>query len=207
MTLVTTSLAAAAGGVSAAFFSNLLYKNFDLTMFMNGVLGGLVGITAGADQMSPTDAILIGTIAGIVVVLGIALIDKLKLDDPVGAVAVHLICGIWGTLAVGIFGQLAGLDQFLVQLIGVGIVGAFCVAGSFIILTIVKATTGLRVDKEEIVLTLHNGASERDQTYRRHKDSYIHDKNNEIHGMALRKLSMVIFLNDNLDEVQSLPNA
>ena len=149
LTLVTTSLAAAAGGVSAAFFSNLLYKNFDLTMFMNGVLGGLVGITAGADQMSPTDAILIGIIAGIVVVLGIALIDKLKLDDPVGAVAVHLICGIWGTLAVGIFGQLASFDQFLVQLIGVGVVGAFCVVGSFIILTIVKATTGLRVDKEE----------------------------------------------------------
>ena len=149
LTLVTTSLAAAAGGVSAAFFSNLLYKNFDLTMFMNGVLGGLVGITAGADQMSPTDAILIGIIAGIVVVLGIALIDKLKLDDPVGAVAVHLICGIWGTLAVGIFGELAGFDQFLVQLIGVGIVGAFCVVASFIILTIVKATTGLRVDKEE----------------------------------------------------------
>ena len=149
LTLVTTSLAAAAGGVAAVFFSNLLYKNFDLTMFMNGVLGGLVGITAGADQMSPTDAILIGLIAGVVVVLGIALIDKLKLDDPVGAVAVHLICGIWGTLAVGIFGAMAGFDQFLVQLIGVGIVGAFCVATSFIILFIVKATTGLRVDKEE----------------------------------------------------------
>ncbi|RPG64733.1 MAG: ammonium transporter [Flavobacteriaceae bacterium TMED42] len=149
LTLVTTSLAAAAGGVAATFFSNLLYKNYDLTMFMNGVLGGLVGITAGADQMSPTDAILIGLIAGVVVVLGIALIDKLKLDDPVGAVAVHLICGIWGTLAVGIFGAMAGFDQFLVQLIGVGIVGAFCVISSFIILTIVKATTGLRVDKEE----------------------------------------------------------
>ena len=149
LTLVTTSLAAAAGGVAAAFFSNLLYKNFDLTMFMNGVLGGLVGITAGADQMSPTDAIIIGLIAGVIVVLGIALIDKLKLDDPVGAVAVHLICGIWGTLAVGIFGAMAGFDQFLVQLIGVGIVGAFCVATSFIILLIVKATTGLRVDKEE----------------------------------------------------------
>jgi len=149
LTLVTTSLAAAAGGVAAAFFSNLLYKNFDLTMFMNGVLGGLVGITAGADQMTPTDAILIGLIAGVIVVLGIALIDKLKLDDPVGAVAVHLICGIWGTLAVGIFGAMAGFDQFLVQLIGVGIVGAFCVVASFIILTIVKATTGLRVDKEE----------------------------------------------------------
>ena len=149
LTLVTTSLAAAAGGVAAAFFSNLLYKNFDLTMFMNGVLGGLVGITAGADQMSPTDAIIIGLIAGVVVVLGIALIDKLKLDDPVGAVAVHLICGIWGTLAVGIFGAMAGFDQFLVQLIGVAIVGAFCVASSFIILSIVKATTGLRVNKEE----------------------------------------------------------
>ena len=149
LTLVTTSLAAAAGGVAAAFFSNLLYKNFDLTMFMNGVSGGLVGITAGADQMSPTDAILIGLIAGVVVVLGIALIDKLKLDDPVGAVAVHLICGIWGTLAVGIFGAMAGFDQFLVQLIGVAIVGAFCVASSFIILSIVKATTGLRVNKEE----------------------------------------------------------
>jgi len=149
LTLVTTSLAAAAGGVAAAFFSNILYKNFDLTMFMNGVLGGLVGITAGADQMSPTDAILIGLIAGVIVVLGAALIDKLKLDDPVGAVAVHLFCGIWGTLAVGIFGAMAGFDQFLVQLIGVGIVGAFCVTTSFIILFIVKATTGLRVDKEE----------------------------------------------------------
>ena len=149
LTLVTTSLAAAAGGVAAAFFSNLLYKNFDLTMFMNGVLGGLVGITAGADQMSPTDAIVIGLFAGVIVVLGIALIDKLKLDDPVGAVAVHLICGIWGTLAVGIFGAMSGIDQFLTQLIGVGIVGAFCVATSFIILFIVKSTTGLRVNKNE----------------------------------------------------------
>ena len=149
LTLVTTSLAAAAGGVAAAIFSNLLYKNFDLTMFMNGVLGGLVGITAGADQMSPTDAILIGLIAGVVIVLGVALIDKLKLDDPVGAVAVHLICGIWGTLAVGIFGELASFDQFLIQLAGVGIVGAFCVTCSFIILFIVKSTVGLRVDKEE----------------------------------------------------------
>lgn len=149
LTLVTTSLAAAAGGVAAAIFSNILYKNFDLTMFMNGVLGGLVGITAGADQMSPTDAILIGLIAGVVIVLGVALIDKLKLDDPVGAVAVHLICGIWGTLAVGIFGALASFDQFLIQLAGVGIVGAFCVTGSFIILFIVKSTVGLRVDKEE----------------------------------------------------------
>jgi len=151
LTLVTTCLAAAAGGVSSAIFSNILYKNFDLTMFMNGVLGGLVGITAGADQMSPMDAILIGIIAGVIIVLGISLIDKLKLDDPVGAVAVHLICGIWGTLAVGIFGAMAGVDQFLIQLAGVGIVGAFCVICSFILLNIVKLLSGgsIRVEKEE----------------------------------------------------------
>ena len=149
LTLVTTCLAAAAGGVASAIFSFIMYKNYDLTMFMNGILGGLVGITAGADQMSPGDAIIIGIIAGVIIVLGVALIDKLKLDDPVGAVAVHLICGIWGTLAVGIFGAMAGVDQFLIQLAGVGIVGAFCVTCSFILLFIVKATVGLRVDKDE----------------------------------------------------------
>jgi Amt family ammonium transporter len=148
LTLVTTCLAAAAGGVSSSIVSNILYKNYDLTMFMNGVLGGLVGITAGADQMSPMDAIYIGIIAGIIIVFGIALIDR-KLDDPVGAIAVHLICGIWGTLAVGIFGALAGFDQFLIQLIGVGIVGAFSVTTAFIILFVIKKTIGLRVDKEE----------------------------------------------------------
>ncbi|MGB0366329.1 MAG: ammonium transporter [Flavobacteriaceae bacterium] len=149
LTLVTTCLAAAAGGVSSTIFSNILYKNFDLTMFMNGVLGGLVGITAGADQMSPMDAILIGIIAGVIIVLGVALIDKLRLDDPVGAVAVHLICGIWGTLAVGIFGAMASFDQFIIQLAGVGIVGAFSVICSFAILIPIKATMGLRVDKDE----------------------------------------------------------
>ncbi len=149
LTLVTTCLAAAAGGVSSAIFSNILYKNFDLTMFMNGVLGGLVGITAGADQMSPMDAVFIGAIAGVIIVLGVALIDKLRLDDPVGAVAVHLICGIWGTLAVGIFGAMASFDQFIIQLAGVGIVGAFSVICSLVILIPIKATIGLRVDKEE----------------------------------------------------------
>ena len=149
LTLVTTCLAAAAGGLASSIVSNILYKNFDLTMFMNGVLGGLVGITAGADQMSPIDAIFIGIIAGAIIVFGISLIDKLKLDDPVGAIAVHLICGIWGTLAVGIFGDMAGIDQFISQLIGVGIVGAFSVTTSFIILIIIKKTIGLRVEKEE----------------------------------------------------------
>ncbi len=149
LTLVTTCLAAAAGGISSSFVSNLMYKNYDLTMFMNGVLGGLVGITAGADQMSPFDSILIGIISGIIIVFGIALIDKLKLDDPVGAIAVHLICGIWGTLAVGIFGSMAGVEQIVIQLIGVLVVGSFSVISSFIIFFIIKKTIGLRVEKEE----------------------------------------------------------
>ena len=149
LTLVTTCLAASAGGVSSALMSNLLYKNFDLTMFMNGVLGGLVGITAGADQMGPTSAIIIGALAGVILVLGISLLDKLKLDDPVGAIPVHLICGIWGTLAVGIFGEMASVEQFINQLIGVGIIGAFSCITAIIIVFIVKATVGLRVSKEE----------------------------------------------------------
>jgi Amt family ammonium transporter len=149
LVLVTTCLSAAAGGVSSMVFSFIMHKNLDLTMFLNGILGGLVGITAGADLMSPENAILIGLISGTIIVLGVALIDKLKLDDPVGAVAVHLICGIWGTLAVGIFGSMAGFDQFLTQLYGVLIIGGFCIVTSLIILGGLKATLGLRVSKEE----------------------------------------------------------
>ncbi len=149
LTLVTTCLAAAAGGVAAAFVSALKFKNLDLTMFLNGILGGLVGITAGADQMSPTDAILIGAIAGSIIVFAVSLIDRLKLDDPVGAIAVHLICGIWGTLAVGIFGALASWNQFLSQLIGVGSYAAICISSTFIILFILKKTVGIRVSERE----------------------------------------------------------
>ena len=149
LVLVTTCLAAAAGGISAAFVSNLLYKNLDITMFMNGVLGGLVGITAGADQMGPTEAIIIGAIGGVIVVLGIALLDKCKLDDPVGAIPVHLFAGIWGTLAVGIFGDSASFDQFMIQLASVGIVGLFCVFGATLITLLVKSIIGLRVSEEE----------------------------------------------------------
>ena len=149
LTLVTTCLAAAAGGIGAALFSGFLYKNLDLTMFMNGVLGGLVGITAGADQMLPGSAILIGLIAGVIVVLSVALLDKCKLDDPVGAIPVHLFCGIWGTLAVGIVGELAGFKQFMVQLACVGITGLFCMIGATLITLLVKKITGLRVDEQE----------------------------------------------------------
>jgi len=149
LVLVTTSLAAAAGGVGSILLSTILFKNLDLTMFLNGILGGLVGITAGADLMSPNEAVIIGFIAGLIVVLGVAFIDRLRLDDPVGAVTVHLICGIWGTLAVGLFGSMAGSQQFLYQLTGVGLTGAFCCVSAFAIIFTLKKTVGIRVSKVE----------------------------------------------------------
>ncbi|MDG1774586.1 MAG: ammonium transporter [Flavobacteriaceae bacterium] len=149
LVLVTTSLAAAAGGIGAFLLSTILYKNYDLTMFLNGILGGLVGITAGADLMSPNESVVIGLLAGALIVLAVAFIDKIKLDDPVGAVAVHLICGVFGTLAVGVFGAKAGMDQFLYQLAGVGATATFCTITSFLILFTIKKTGGIRVSKEE----------------------------------------------------------
>ena len=149
LTLVTTCLAAAAGGVVSMIVSTAMHKNLDLTMFLNGILGGLVGITAGADQMSPTDAILIGAIAGALIVFAVSFVDKLRLDDPVGAIAVHLICGIWGTLAVGLFGAKAGMDQFISQLAGVTAYAGFCIASSFIIIFALKKTMGIRVSERE----------------------------------------------------------
>jgi len=149
LVLTTTSLAAAAGGVGAFVVSTLAYRNFDLTMFLNGILGGLVGITAGADLMSPNEAVLIGLISGSIIVAGVALVDRMRLDDPVGAVTVHLICGMWGTLAVGIFGSKAGTEQFLYQLVGVGAAGLFCVLSAFAIIFTLKKTIGIRVARQE----------------------------------------------------------
>ncbi len=149
VTLVTTCLAAAAGGVVAMLVSTAMYKNLDLTMFLNGILGGLVGITAGADVVSPTSAVIIGAIAGALIVLAVSFIDnKLKLDDPVGAIAVHLVCGIWGTLAVGIFSTNPE-HSFLTQLIGVACYAVFCAATAFIIIFTLKKTMGIRVSEKE----------------------------------------------------------
>lgn len=157
ITLVTTCLAAAAGGLSAFVSSTLWYKNYDLTMFLNGILGGLVAITAGADLMSPIEAVIIGAFGGVIIVLAVGFIDKVRLDDPVGAIAVHLICGIWGTLAVGIFGELAGWSQLVSQLIGILCYAAACISTSFIILYTLKKTVGIRVSELEEVegLDLH----------------------------------------------------
>jgi len=149
LVLVTTCLAAASGGLSAFLVSLFKYKQYDLSMFLNGILGGLVGITAGADVMSVSDAIVIGFVAGALIVLAVALVDNLKLDDPVGAIAVHLVCGVWGTLAVGIFGKLAGWAQFGYQVIGVVSVGTFCLIMSYAIIKTLKSTVGIRVSAYE----------------------------------------------------------
>jgi Amt family ammonium transporter len=148
LTLVTTCLAAAAGGVVAALVSFLKYKNLDLTMFLNGILGGLVGITAGADVMTPESAIIIGAIAGALIVFAVSFIDAIRLDDPVGAIAVHLVCGVWGTLAVGIFSTNPD-HSFVTQLIGVLAYAAICIPSSLLIFFVLKKTVGIRVSEKE----------------------------------------------------------
>lgn len=150
LVLVTTSTAAAAGGLAAAMTSSIHGGKPDLSMALNGILAGLVGITAGADQMSGLDSLLIGSIAGVLVYFAVLFVDTiLKVDDPVGAVSVHLVCGIWGTLAVGLFGAMAGVDQVMKQLTGIVAVGAFTVIFCLVVGSILKATMGLRVSEEE----------------------------------------------------------
>ncbi|MGV3661247.1 MAG: ammonium transporter [Prosthecobacter sp.] len=149
LSLVTTCLAAAAGGVAAALASVVFLKKPDLSMALNGILAGLVGITAGADQMGPTTSIYIGAIAGVLVVMAVLFFDKIKLDDPVGAISVHLVCGIWGTLAVGIFGAKAGMPQLMSQLKGIAAYGVFTFVFAFVLFLILKIVMGLRVSPEE----------------------------------------------------------
>jgi Amt family ammonium transporter len=144
--LVTTSLAAAAGIVGAMFTSWFVQKKPDLSMVLNGCLAGLVGITAGADVVSVSAAIIIGLVAGILVVFSVLMMDKIKIDDPVGAISVHLVCGIWGTLAAGIWGA---DKSFMTQLIGVAAYGVVCFVSAFVIFSILKVTLGIRVDAEE----------------------------------------------------------
>ena len=151
LVFVTTCLAAAAGAMGAFIVSYAMFKSHDLSMVLNGILGGLVGITAGADLMTPGEAILIGFIAGVIIPMSVVFFDKRKLDDPVGATSVHLVCGIWGTLAVGVFGTMASFDQFLFQLTGIVAIGAFTFVFSFGVLYLLKVTIGIRVSRDEEV--------------------------------------------------------
>lgn len=145
LVFVTTALAAAAGAIGAFITSYWMFKAHDLSMVLNGILGGLVGITAGADLMSPPEAMLIGFIAGIIIPLAVVFFDRLKLDDPVGATSVHLMCGIWGTLAVGLFGEKAGLAQLGTQLLGTLAIGLYSFGFAFMLLFVLKKTMGIRV--------------------------------------------------------------
>ncbi|QNN25371.1 ammonium transporter [Planctomycetales bacterium ZRK34] len=157
LVLVTTSMAAAAGGVATGLASWIFGGKPDLSMSLNGILAGLVGITAGADQMVVWESVLIGLIAGVLVYFSVLFVDKLRVDDPVGAISVHLVCGIWGTLAVGIFGALASPAQIGYQLAGIGAIGAFTVVFTLIVGIAIKATIGLRVSDAEQVEGLDLG--------------------------------------------------
>lgn len=141
---VNTNLAAASGVVVAMILTQLMFKKMDLTLCLNGAIGGLVAITAGPDLQQHAYAMLIGGIGGALVVLAVPLIDKLKVDDVVGAISAHLVCGIWGTLAVGIFGS----GSLVTQFIGIVAIGAFVFISSLIVWTILKVTMGIRVDEE-----------------------------------------------------------
>ncbi len=154
LVFVTTTLAAAAGVIGAMITSWYVSKKPDLSMILNGSLAGLVGITAGADVISPMNSVLVGFIAGIIVVLSVIQLDKLKIDDPVGAISVHLVCGIWGTLAVGIF---SAAHSLYVQALGVVAYGIFCLIGSILIFTVLKYSIGLRVSEDEEIIGLDIG--------------------------------------------------
>ncbi len=145
--LVTTSLAASTGGLFGFLTSYITFKRMDLGMVLNGILAGLVGITAGADTVGIGAALFIGAVAGVLVVLSAITLDKFKLDDVVGAVSVHLTCGIWGTLAVGIFSTNPD-HSFGTQLIGVLAYGAVAFPLALLIFYILKVTMGVRVSEE-----------------------------------------------------------
>jgi len=145
LVFTTTALAAAAGGVSSILTSFVVLKKPDLSMALNGLLAGLVSITAGADSVEPWAAVLMGAVGGVIVVFSILFFDKIKIDDPVGAISVHGVCGIWGTLAVAFFGG----ASFVSQLIGVVGVYAFAFIFSFAVFYVIKLVMGVRVSEEE----------------------------------------------------------
>lgn len=153
LVFTTTTLAACAGGLSSIVASWVMFKKPDLSMGLNGMLAGLVGITANADIVSAMGAIVIGAIAGVIVVFSIVFFDKAKIDDPVGAISVHGVCGIWGILAAALFEVVpdGGEKQFSIfgQLMGVLAVGAAAFAFSIVVFGAIKATMGVRVSPDE----------------------------------------------------------
>ena len=148
---VTTTLSAAGGIIGSMILSWYLSNKPDLSMILNGSLAGLVGITAGADVIDPAASILVGLISGLLVVSSVLYLDSRKIDDPVGAISVHLICGLWGTLAVGIFSTDHSIS---IQLLGMISYGVFCLASSMLIFYLIDKLLGLRVDEQEEIVGL-----------------------------------------------------
>ncbi|HSR87588.1 MAG TPA: ammonium transporter, partial [Pontiella sp.] len=154
---VNTLLAAGAGATLAMLVTWAIHKKPDLTMAANGVLAGLVGITANCDGVSNVEAIIIGAVAGILVVFGVKLLDKLKIDDPVGAFPVHGLCGVWGGIATAIFGSYDGCSSqaigeygnWVAQIVGSVAIPIWAFVTMFILFSILKAIGMLRVSKEE----------------------------------------------------------
>ncbi|MGB1362650.1 MAG: ammonium transporter [Flavobacteriaceae bacterium] len=153
--VVNTFLASAAGGIATMFYTYFSYGKIDITMVINGILAGLVSITAGCNVVGPMAAILIGFIAGILVDVAVLFFDKMKVDDPVGAVAVHGINGLFGTLAVGFFAVEGGLffgggaDLLITQLVGVLTIALFSFSITFILMKVLKSLVGIRITSEE----------------------------------------------------------
>jgi len=142
--ILNTNTAGLAGAIVATFIIYGQYKKLDITMILNGALGGLVAITAGADVVGLWEPIIIGAIGGALVVYAVPLFDKIKIDDPVGALSVHLVNGIWGTIAVALFADFS----LLTQLKGIAVVGAFTFPVAYVIFVIIKKVIGLRSDEE-----------------------------------------------------------
>jgi len=150
-----TFLASAAGGIATMIYTQFRYGTIDITMVINGVLAGLVGITAGCNVVSPMSAILIGLVAGVLVDIAVVVVDNMGIDDPVGAIAVHGVNGAWGTLAVGLFAMEGGLltgggaSQLITQLIGLLAIIAMSFVITFALMSILKLTIGIRISPED----------------------------------------------------------
>lgn len=149
LTIMNTNTAGLAGAILVGAFMYFRYKKLDITMVLNGALGGLVAVTAGPNLYDIYTPILIGAIGGVIVVFGVSFFDKLKLDDPVGALSVHLLNGIWGTLAVGIFAANGDTITFMGQLKGVIIIAIFAFVSSYIVLFVINKIIPLRADRDE----------------------------------------------------------
>jgi len=145
LTIMNTNTGGLAGALSVGLIMYVKYKRFDITMILNGALGGLVSVTAGADLFDMHVPIYIGAIGGVIVVYGVSLFDKLQLDDPVGALSVHLLNGIWGTIAVAIFTDLSLWEQTK----GVLVVGLFAFTSSFVVMYVINKISPFRASDDE----------------------------------------------------------